>query len=102
MESCYKDILNTQKGKSKGNPQFQMIVLKTPKGWTGIKELKGEKIEGNYLSHQVIAKNAKSDAVELESLNGGKRKVILRKHRSIAGEKNVLFEIVQKGIKEIK
>ena len=39
--------------------KFPMIVLRTPKGWTGIKEDKGLKIEGNALSHQVLLPNSK-------------------------------------------
>ena len=49
-------------------PNWPMIILKTPKGWTGIAELDGKKLEGNHLSHQVIAKNAKEDQEELRSL----------------------------------
>ena len=49
-------------------PRFPMIILKTPKGWTGIKKLNGEKLEGNYLSHQVIAKNARENASERKAL----------------------------------
>ncbi|MCC6290596.1 phosphoketolase family protein [Candidatus Nomurabacteria bacterium] len=45
-----------------------MIVLRTPKGWTGIKELNGQKIEGNCLSHQVVATNARADVGEREAL----------------------------------
>ncbi len=41
-----------------------MIILKTPKGWTGISSLHGEKIEGNALSHQVIAPNAATDETD--------------------------------------
>ena len=39
--------------------------------------------------------------LELEPLNNGKRKIILRKHRSIAGEKEALFEIVEKGVQPV-
>jgi len=39
--------------------------------------------------------------LELESFRGGKRKLTLRKHRSIQGEKEVTFEIVEKGIKPV-
>jgi len=39
--------------------------------------------------------------LELESLHNGKRKLILRKHRSIAGEKEAMFEIVEKGIQPV-
>ncbi|MCC5621618.1 phosphoketolase [Nostoc sp. CHAB 5715] len=34
-------------------PQWPMIVLKTPKGWTGPKEVDGKKTEGSWRSHQV-------------------------------------------------
>ena len=30
-----------------------MIVLRTPKGWTGPKVVDGNRIEGNFLAHQV-------------------------------------------------
>ena len=43
-----------------------MIILKTLKGWTGIKEVSGQKVEGNFPSHQVPAKNAKTDQSELK------------------------------------
>jgi xylulose-5-phosphate/fructose-6-phosphate phosphoketolase len=49
-------------------PRFPMIILKTPKGWTGIKELKGEKIEGNNLSHQVVGMESKTDDEELRAV----------------------------------
>jgi xylulose-5-phosphate/fructose-6-phosphate phosphoketolase len=34
-------------------PRWPMIVLKTPKGWTGPKEVDGKKTEGHWRSHQV-------------------------------------------------
>jgi xylulose-5-phosphate/fructose-6-phosphate phosphoketolase len=34
-------------------PRWPMIVLKTPKGWTGPKEVDGQKTEGFWRSHQV-------------------------------------------------
>jgi xylulose-5-phosphate/fructose-6-phosphate phosphoketolase len=34
-------------------PRWPMIVLRTPKGWTGPKEVDGKKTEGNWRSHQV-------------------------------------------------
>jgi len=37
--------------------------------------------------------------LELTPLHGGKRKLTLRKHRSIAEEKEVLFQIIDKGVK---
>lgn len=39
----------------KGNKEvlWPMIILKTPKGWTGPKTFRGKKIEGTFRSHQV-------------------------------------------------
>ncbi len=34
-------------------PRWPMIILKTPKGWTGPKEVDGLKTEGSWRSHQV-------------------------------------------------
>ncbi len=34
-------------------PRWPMIVLRTPKGWTGPKYVDGKKIEGYFLAHQV-------------------------------------------------
>ncbi len=34
-------------------PRWPMIVLQTPKGWTGPKVVDGEQIEGSYRAHQV-------------------------------------------------
>jgi xylulose-5-phosphate/fructose-6-phosphate phosphoketolase len=34
-------------------PRWPMIVLKTPKGWTGPKEVDGQKVEGTFRAHQV-------------------------------------------------
>jgi xylulose-5-phosphate/fructose-6-phosphate phosphoketolase len=34
-------------------PRWPMIVLRSPKGWTGPKEVDGEKVEGSFRSHQV-------------------------------------------------
>ena len=37
----------------RARPLWPMIVLKTPKGWTGPKEVDGRKTEGYWRSHQV-------------------------------------------------
>jgi xylulose-5-phosphate/fructose-6-phosphate phosphoketolase len=38
-------------------PRYPMIVLRSPKGWTGIKDLDGHKIEGFWRAHQVPIAN---------------------------------------------
>jgi xylulose-5-phosphate/fructose-6-phosphate phosphoketolase len=37
----------------RGRPRWPMIVLRTPKGWTGPKEVDGLPVEGTFRSHQV-------------------------------------------------
>lgn len=71
-EACYQKIREIQSrarsGEALVSPRFPMIVLVTPKGWTGIRKLKGKKIEDNALSHQVVVQNAKTDRTELNAL----------------------------------
>lgn len=51
------------------SPRMPMIIMRTLKGWTGVKKLAEDKIEGNCLSHQVVLMDAKSDQTQLELLN---------------------------------
>jgi xylulose-5-phosphate/fructose-6-phosphate phosphoketolase len=51
-----KKIQDNARTKSKGSiarPCWPMIVMKTPKGWTGPKEVDGKPTEGSWRSHQV-------------------------------------------------
>lgn len=50
MDRVIRDI---QRIKEKGKGSYPMIVLTTPKGWTGPKEVEGKKIEGSFRAHQV-------------------------------------------------
>ena len=57
LDTCIAEIKQIQqqaraKGYS-GRPRWPMIILRTPKGWTGPKEVDGEKTEGYWRSHQV-------------------------------------------------
>jgi xylulose-5-phosphate/fructose-6-phosphate phosphoketolase len=40
-------------GAGKERPHWPMIVLRTPKGWTGPREVDGVQVEGTFRSHQV-------------------------------------------------
>jgi xylulose-5-phosphate/fructose-6-phosphate phosphoketolase len=42
-----------REGRQTGRPRWPMIVLVTPKGWTGPKEVDGKPAEGSFRSHQV-------------------------------------------------
>jgi len=71
-EKCYRTIKTLKKkAENDGNFDslpFPMIILRSLKGWTGIKELHGEKVEGNYLSHQVVGGNLKKDEEERKAV----------------------------------
>jgi xylulose-5-phosphate/fructose-6-phosphate phosphoketolase len=40
-------------GKSTGTPEWPMIIMRTPKGWTGPKVVDGKPVEGTWRAHQV-------------------------------------------------
>ena len=43
-------------------PRWPMIVLRTPKGWTGPKEVDGQPVEGTWRSHQVPVAEVRENA----------------------------------------
>ncbi|MCC3584137.1 phosphoketolase [Microcoleus sp. PH2017_30_WIL_O_A] len=57
MDTAIGEIKSIQEeARTKGysdRPQWPMIVLKSPKGWTGPKEVDGKQTEGSWRSHQV-------------------------------------------------
>ncbi len=55
--------------KTAARPRWPMIVLRTPKGWTGPKEIKGHKVEGSWRSHQVPFADVRSNPASLKLLS---------------------------------
>ncbi|ANP87038.1 phosphoketolase [Rhizobium leguminosarum] len=51
-----------------GCPRWPMILLRSPKGWTGPKEVDGKKVEGFWRAHQVPVSNCRE--------NEGHRKIL--------------------------
>src|SRR5512138_971526 len=49
-------------------PRWPMIVLRSPKGWTGPKEVGGRKIEGSWRSHQVPFADVRTNPASLKVL----------------------------------
>jgi xylulose-5-phosphate/fructose-6-phosphate phosphoketolase len=45
-----------------GRPAWPMIVLRTPKGWTGPKEVDGVPIEGTFRAHQIPLTETRTNA----------------------------------------
>ena len=52
----------------KKRPLWPMIILRTPKGWTGPKEVDGLKTEGSWRSHQVPLANIAENPAHLKIL----------------------------------
>jgi xylulose-5-phosphate/fructose-6-phosphate phosphoketolase len=44
---------NARENQDTTRPRWPMIILSSPKGWTGPKIVEGHKVEGNFRSHQV-------------------------------------------------
>ncbi len=76
MEWAYQEIRAIQKKaralQKKGDtllcPRWPMIVLRSTKGWTGIHELNGRKIEGNFPSHGIPLADPKTNPKSLKIL----------------------------------
>jgi len=56
------------KSSGDGRPRWPMIVLRTPKGWTGPKEVDGKPVEGTWRSHQVPLAETRENAKHRHAL----------------------------------
>jgi len=55
-------------GGASGRPRWPAIVLRTPKGWTGPKEVDGVAVEGTFRAHQVPLKGVRENPEHLAML----------------------------------
>lgn len=69
MDTVIERIIAIRKHARENNdptrPVWPMIVLRTPKGWTGPKEVDGRKIEGYFLAHQVPVSMERQEHLEI-------------------------------------
>jgi xylulose-5-phosphate/fructose-6-phosphate phosphoketolase len=72
LDRVIGEILQIQRaaraGGSVRRPRWPMMVLATPKGWTGPKEIDGRRIEGTFRSHQVPLTDPRTNPAHLEVL----------------------------------
>lgn len=72
LEQAIADIHAIQKtARASGTaerPRWPMIVLRSPKGWTGPKEINGHKAEGSWRSHQVPFSDVRENPKSLKML----------------------------------
>ncbi|ONI80327.1 phosphoketolase [Saccharothrix sp. ALI-22-I] len=60
LDQVLDDIAEMKNAKQR--PPWPMIVLRTPKGWTGPKEVDGQQVEGTFHAHQVPLAATRTDA----------------------------------------
>lgn len=65
IQEIQQDARNNGFGK---RPQWPMIILRSPKGWTGPKEVNGKKTEDSWRSHQVPFADMATNAEHLKLL----------------------------------
>ncbi|HTU03405.1 MAG TPA: phosphoketolase family protein, partial [Candidatus Sulfotelmatobacter sp.] len=59
---------SARRGRPQGRPCWPMIVLQTPKGWTGPKSVDGLPIEGTFRAHQVPLSDPRGNPEHLRQL----------------------------------
>ena len=69
LDKCVEKIRKIQKDAREKDkttrPKWPMIILRTPKGWTGPKIVDGKQIEGTFNAHQVPIDMSKDNHLEL-------------------------------------
>ena len=65
LDKVIYDIRKIKSEDSSDNVRWPMIILRTPKGWTGPKEVDGKKIEGSFRAHQVPISMEKEEHMKL-------------------------------------
>jgi len=72
LEQCVLEIRRVQAEARAsgipGRPRWPMIVLRSPKGWTGPVEVDGKKVEGFWRSHQVPIADVRGNPAHLQQL----------------------------------
>ncbi|HET8696103.1 MAG TPA: phosphoketolase family protein [Gammaproteobacteria bacterium] len=72
LEHCVLEIRDMQQRARKSGKatrmRWPMLVLRTPKGWTGPKEVDGHKVEGFWRSHQVPLAGIHENPAHLKQL----------------------------------
>jgi xylulose-5-phosphate/fructose-6-phosphate phosphoketolase len=59
---------STRESRKPVRPHWPAIVLRSPKGWTGPKEIRGHKVEGSWRSHQVPFADVRENPANLKLL----------------------------------
>ncbi|MEQ4210092.1 phosphoketolase family protein [Actinopolymorpha sp. B17G11] len=80
LDRAYEEIVAIQRDARTGRaaprelPRWPMIVLRTPKGWTGPREVDGVQVEGTFRSHQVPVSDVRTNPEHLAELEAWMRR----------------------------
>jgi xylulose-5-phosphate/fructose-6-phosphate phosphoketolase len=70
VENCVQQIRSIQQEARRtgqpDRPRWPMIILRSPKGWTGPKQVDGHRVEGFWRAHQVPVLDVKSNPEHLK------------------------------------
>jgi xylulose-5-phosphate/fructose-6-phosphate phosphoketolase len=58
--------MDARKNSNSDRPRWPMIILRSPKGWTGPKEVDGHQIEGSWRAHQIPVEAVKTNPAHLK------------------------------------
>src|SRR5438132_659591 len=74
IDWAYHEIRRIQQAARSGQPinkpRWPVILMRSPKGMTGVKEMDGEPIEGSYRSHQIPITDPKTNPEHFRLLEG--------------------------------
>lgn len=72
LDHAFDRIVEVQAGArtggATGRPRWPALVLRTPKGWTGPKEIDGQPVEGTFRAHQVPINDPRENPEHLKLL----------------------------------
>ncbi|MGO9062693.1 MAG: phosphoketolase [Candidatus Binataceae bacterium] len=73
LEHCVVEIRSIQEQARRAGkavrPRWPMIVLRTPKGWTGPREVDGHRVENFWRAHQIPIAEAKTNPAHMKLLS---------------------------------
>ena len=106
LDQCYQEICAIQREARKSGvskrPTWPMIVLRTPKGWTGPKEVDGVPIEGTFRAHQVPLATVRENPKHLQMLESWMRSYKPEEQFDREGKfREELLDLAPKGIRRL-
>jgi xylulose-5-phosphate/fructose-6-phosphate phosphoketolase len=70
MDWVFREIDRIQRVARRGtrltSTHWPLLILRSPKGWTGVKKLDGKPVEGSFRSHQVPVPDVKKNSAHLK------------------------------------